>query len=81
MDEISIGMGHEILTILLGFNRVAGRTVIRGDDDMDFGAIVFEGVFMLFRIQGVAFGTAHYSFQKEIRDFLIRNPSLQGVLL
>jgi hypothetical protein len=81
MDEISIGMGHEILDVLLNFNRMAGGTVRRGDDGVDFEAIVFEGIFMLFRIHGVAFGAADHGFQQEIGNFLIRNPSFQLVLL
>ena len=60
IHQVPIGMRHEILPILLLFNWMAGGTVFRGDNNMHLIAVVFEGVAVLLRVQGVTLSAARH---------------------
>ena len=58
IHEIPISMGHKIFPVLLDLGWMAGQTVGRGDNGMDFEAIVVIMILMLFRIHHMAFRAA-----------------------
>jgi hypothetical protein len=77
IQQVPISMGHEILPILFLFNWMAGGTVLRGDNNMHLIAVVFEGVAVFFRVQGVTLSAADYTLHQVTWNPLRGDPSFQ----
>ncbi len=56
--EIPICMRHEVLTILLYFQRMTSGAVFRGNHNMDLVAIVFKSIAVFSRVERVALSAA-----------------------
>ncbi len=59
VDQIAVGMRHDISAVLIGLDAVTGGAVGRTDDHIDVVAVVFEGISMLFDTKTVAFIAAN----------------------
>jgi hypothetical protein len=58
--EVTMGVGHKVLPVLFYLGGMTDGTILRGDDDMDFIALMLKGILMLSRIYGVTFGAAYH---------------------
>jgi hypothetical protein len=65
--EVTMGVGHKVLPVLFYLGRMTDGAILRGDDDMNFSALMFKGIWMLARVYSVAFGAADHHICHSLR--------------
>ncbi|WP_419177130.1 hypothetical protein [Desulfosediminicola sp.] len=77
VDQVAVGVCHDIPAVLLGLDAVTGGTVGRADDHVDSVAVVLEGVAVLLYPEAVTLVAAHHHPLKLVRDVGGRDAALQ----
>ena len=75
--EVTTGVRHKVLAVLLHFGGVTDGAILRGDDDMGFIALMLKGIAMRSRVYGVAFGAADHRVCQSLRYLCKGDPSFR----
>jgi hypothetical protein len=80
VDKITVGVGHDVLSVLRGLGAVAGGAVIGADDYVDPIAVVVEGIGVIFGAQRMAFVATDNHLLQRFVDIFRGQPPIQRFL-
>jgi hypothetical protein len=76
--EVAKGVRHKVLAVLFHLGGMTGCAILRGDDYMDFSALMFKGIVMFTRVYSVAFGAADHHICHSLRCLGKGDPPFLG---